>query len=101
MQATQTVPQQASGGEAPPRRHSRQRRLIATAALAVLFAGGVVAKSSVHSSGARSYRLTPSLFSGIDPPRDGVDSPVVPPLTAGSSTPVPNVDPAFAGGTGD
>ena len=101
MQATQTVTQQASGDEAPPRRHSRRRRLIATAALAVLCAGGVVAKSSVHSSGAPSIRPSTATFSGIDAPRDGVDGPAVPRVTADPSSQVPNVDPAFAGGTVD
>lgn len=57
--------QQASGDGAPPRR----RRLIATAALAVLCAGGIVAKSSVHSSGTPSVKPSTATFSGIDAPR--------------------------------
>ena len=101
MQATKTVPQPTLGDDVPPRRHSRRRRLIATAALAVLCAGGIVAKASVHANDAPSYKLSPATFSGIDAPRDGVDRQVAPPVTADTSTQGPNVDPPYPGGMGD
>jgi hypothetical protein len=101
MQTTQSVPETTLGENVPPRRHTRRRRLIATAALAVVCAGGIVAKSSVHSSGTPSLRASTTTFSGVDAPREGVDGPVVPRQRADSSSQVPNTDPAFAGGTGD
>jgi hypothetical protein len=102
MQTSHSVPQPTLGDDVPPRRHSRRRRLIATAALAVLCAGGgIVAKASVHSNHGPSYKLSPSTFSGIDAPRDGVDRQVAPPVTADTSTQGPNVDPPYPGGMGD
>lgn len=101
MQTTPSVPEPTVGEDVPPRRHSRRRRLIATAALAVLCAGGIVAKSSVHSRGTPSLRPSTATFSGIDAPREGADGPVAQPVTVESSSQVSNTDPAFADGVGD
>jgi len=102
MPTTQTLPDPALKDHSPARRHHRRRHLIASAVLVVACAGGIVAKSSLHSSGAPTLQPPPATtLSGLDAPRDGIDTSLAPAGTTDTSSQVANVDPAFAGGTGD